>query len=46
MAVPGTDDAAVYVRDGQAALQVVICGREALRRSGLIFENDFFYVHI
>ena len=46
MAVPGADDAAVYVRDGQAALQVVICGREALRCAGLIAENQFFYVHI
>ena len=45
-AVPCTDHALIDIRDGQAALQVLICGREALRRAGLRAEDDLFYVHI
>ena len=45
-AIPRADHAAVYIRDGQAALQILICGREALRRAGLRAEDEFFYVHI
>ena len=45
-AIPRADHAAVYIRDGQAALQVLICGREALRRAGLRAEDEFFYVHV
>ena len=38
---PRFDDSVINIRDWQTALQVVICGREALRGARLIAENDF-----
>lgn len=42
--IPRFDDSVINIRDWQTALQVVICGREGLRRAGLPAENEFFYV--
>ena len=43
-AIPGFENTEVDIYDGQATLQVVIRGREALRCTGLFAEDEFFYV--
>lgn len=45
-AVPRSHNAVFDIRNGQAALQVIICGRDGLGRAHLIPEDDFFDIQV